>query len=263
MSNLLYANVCRLQKSRLFLAGLGFMFLSGVFLVYQQYRQLKGYGTAVKLESTFFVYTLMIGVVSAIFCSLFLGVEYSDGTMRNKIIAGHRRSAIYLAHLVTNILASVSMCLAYILANLVVGIPLIGKLHIPASRVLLVVGGSMLTVISLCSVFTMVSLLVQSKAIAPVICIVAMFLSIAFVNEVQRILDQPKYWYDNTVNTAYVGGAKRQQLEFIYQVSPAGQMMQYARRETGHLAEMSLYAVGTTIAATGIGLFVFGKKDMK
>ena len=89
MSNLLYANFSRMIKNKLFFIGMGFMFFAGSFLCFQQYRQLVGYHAKVNLNSTFFVYTLMIGVISAIFCSLFVGVEYMDGTMRNKIIAGH------------------------------------------------------------------------------------------------------------------------------------------------------------------------------
>ena len=67
MSKLLYANFFRLWRNRLFQIGLGFMFFAGSFLVFQQYRQLVGYGTNVKLDSTMFGYTIMIGVISSMF----------------------------------------------------------------------------------------------------------------------------------------------------------------------------------------------------
>lgn len=76
MSNLLYANFSRMIRNKLFLIGMGFMFFAGSFLCFQQYRQLVGYHAQVKLDSTFFTYTLMIGVISAIFCSLFVGVGF-------------------------------------------------------------------------------------------------------------------------------------------------------------------------------------------
>lgn len=263
MSKLLYANFSRMIKSKLFLIGLGFMFFAGSFLCFQQYRQLVGYHAQVKLDSTFFVYTLMIGVISAIFCSLFVGVEYNDGTMRNKIIAGYKRTEIYFSNLIVNIVASFLMCGSYMLANLVVGIPMIGTLTIPASKALTIVLGSLITVVAFCSIFTMISLLVSSKAIAPIMCILFVFLSIAFLNEVQRVLDNPPTWYDGTVNTAYVGGEEREKLEFIYNVFPAGQEMQYARRDIKNINEMCLYSAGVTVIATGLGVFFFRRKNIK
>lgn len=263
MSKLLYANFFRLWRNRLFLIGLGFMFFAGGFLVFQEYRQLNWYGASVNLNSTFFVYIAMIGVVSSIFCSLFLNVEYNDGTIRNKIIVGHKRVSIYFSNLIVNIIASFLLCLSYILANIVVGIPLIGTLTIPISKTVLILVGSMFTIIALCSIFTMMNMLIHSTAIAPVICIVAMFLSIAIVNEVQRILDQPQYWYDGTVNTAYVEGAERAQLEFIYSALPAGQEMQYSRKNIENINEMCLYSTGITVITSAVGVFFFRKKDIK
>lgn len=263
MSNLLYANFFRLWKNKLFLIGLGFMFFAGSFLCFQQYRQLIGYGTAVKLESTFFVYTIMIGIVCAIFCSLFLGVEYMDGTMRNKMIAGHKRMTIYLSNLIIVVVASLFLCASYMLSNIIVGIPLIGSMSIPIPKILLIIFGSIVTVVAFCSIFTMICMLVPSKAIAPVICIVGMFLSIALTNEIQRILDQPKEYNDGTVNNAYVGGAAREKLEFIYTALPTGQEMQYSRRNTENISEMCLYSIGITIISTGFGVFVFQRKNIK
>lgn len=263
MSNLLYANFSRMIKNKVFLIGMGFMFIAGSFLCFQQYRQAAGYGIQVKLDSTFFEYTIMIGVISAVFCSLFVGVEYNDGTMRNKIIAGHKRAKIYFSNLIVNIAASFLICFSYMSANMIVGIPLIGTLTIPITKVLLIIGGSLITVIAFCAIFTMISLLVSSKAIAPVICIVAMFLSVAFLNEVQRILDNPKMWYDGTVNTAYVGGKEREQLEFIYDVIPTGQEMQYARKSIKNMDKLCMYSAGITVVTTGVGIFFFKRKNIK
>lgn len=38
-----------------------------------------------------------LGVVLAAFCSLYLGTEYQDGTLRNKVTAGYRREQIYFS----------------------------------------------------------------------------------------------------------------------------------------------------------------------
>ena len=202
-------------------------------------------------------------MICSIFVSLFLSVEYVDGTMRNKIIAGHKRAEIYLASLIVNVVSAMALCASYLLANLVIGIPLIGPLRLPWSKTLCLLTGSALMVVALCAVFTMVSLLIQSKGIAPVVCIVTMFLSIAFVNEVQRILDEPQYWYDGTVNAAYVDGCEREVLEFLYRALPAGQGMQYAGRQTGQVGQMTLYAAALTVVTTGVGVFCFQRKEIR
>lgn len=263
MSKLLYANFTRLWKNKIFLIGLGFMFLAGSALVLKNYEELKAYGIPVKLETTFFNYALFIGVVSAIFCSLFLGVEYSDGTMRNKIIVGHKRMDIYFANLFTNISASLLLCVSYLLSNIIFGIPLIGFKDFNLSKTFLIFSGSIVMVIALCSIFTMISMLIQNKAMAPVICIVGMFVMIGFVSGVERMLEQPQYYYDNTVNPNYLEGKQRERFEFLYNFLPAGQEMQYASRKTENIGDMCLYSIGIAVITTGIGTFFFQKKDIK
>ena len=60
------------------------------------------------------------------FCQPFIGTEYSDGTIRNKIVVGHSRSTIYLANLLTCCFAGLIMCLCFILPTLAIRIPLFG-----------------------------------------------------------------------------------------------------------------------------------------
>lgn len=263
LNKLLRANFARLWKNRLFLAGLTFMFLFGSLYVLKQYQQVRVYQIPLSLESTFFTYAMLIGVLSAIFCSLFLGTEYGDGTMRNKIIAGHKRTDIYLSNLIVNLSASFLMCLSYIFSNVALGIPLLGFQSTGLLEILRLLLGSCVTVAALCSVFTMVSLLIQNKALAPVVCIVGMFLMLGAVSEIKRMLDQPQYYYDNTKNNNYLEGETREKFEFLYNFLPAGQEMQYAAMKTENIGEMCLYSLGITIAATGVGTFFFRKKDIK
>ena len=47
------------------------------------------------------------GIVMAAFCSMFIGTEFSDGTMRNKLIVGHRRREIYFTNFLTCALSGI------------------------------------------------------------------------------------------------------------------------------------------------------------
>ena len=45
-----------------------------------------------RIDNGFFGCALFIGIVMAVFCSLFIGTEYSEGTIRNKIIIGQKEA---------------------------------------------------------------------------------------------------------------------------------------------------------------------------
>ena len=51
---------------------------------------------------------------TALFTCLHLGRDYTDGIVRNKIIAGHSRLSIYFSYLITQIAATVFLCVIYI-----------------------------------------------------------------------------------------------------------------------------------------------------
>ncbi len=84
MGNLIRAHLARLWKSPVFWLGTAASAASGALL--------------------WFPNAAGLAVVPPICCaavfSLFFGAEYADGTMRNKLAAGHSREAIYLATLV-------------------------------------------------------------------------------------------------------------------------------------------------------------------
>ena len=66
----------------------------------------------------FFNALLLSGFVTALFVSFFLSAEYSDGTIRNKLMVGHKRKEIYLVNFVTCLLAEFTMYITYFLSSL-------------------------------------------------------------------------------------------------------------------------------------------------
>lgn len=79
MNNLLSAYFQRLLKSRLYWCLLGLMILSGIIIPILAHREMIAYGTDYTLESRLVWHFLIIGFIVAIFCSWFLGTDYSDG----------------------------------------------------------------------------------------------------------------------------------------------------------------------------------------
>lgn len=124
---LLKANFSRLWRSASFWVAVAVM--AGVSVVELCVMlNARRQGIPVPLENRYAIFALMSGVVLSAFCSLFIGAEYSDGAIRNKISVGHSRAAVYLANLTVCAAAGVLACLAYILPMLAAGIPLLGAL---------------------------------------------------------------------------------------------------------------------------------------
>ena len=89
----------RMFKNSLFWGGVLFMFFVAVVeLVSSKIEVLSG-GSSASSVLDFLLYdgALRLAVVMAIFVSVFVGTDYSDGTIRNKIVLGHYRHSIYLA----------------------------------------------------------------------------------------------------------------------------------------------------------------------
>ena len=54
----------------------------------------------------------------ALFVCLHVGRDFTDGIVRNKITAGHSRTAIFFSYMITQIAATVMLCVVYIGAAL-------------------------------------------------------------------------------------------------------------------------------------------------
>lgn len=276
MSNLLSANFMRLSKNKLFWVELALMFGFGMLLVLSQYQQHVKYGYEIALDSILLGYSLPIGVVMAVFSSLFLGTEYSHGTIRNKLVAGHSRIGIYFSSLITNIVVSFLTCLSFLLAVTVVGIPLFGTTKAGLGVVLAMLLGTFLLAVAFSSIFTLISMACGNKAVVAVISILGVVFLLLMATMINAKLTAPEF-YDSYVlsesmentqtksipNPEYLTGTKRTVYEFLYDFLPTGQSVQYSNMSAVHLWQMPLYSILTAVVTTVAGAAVFKRKDIK
>lgn len=111
MSRLFVSTFFRMLKKIVFWILLICMFAYGVYSASNAASEANG-GFA--LDGCFFDFAPFMGLVAAILTSMFIGSEYSDGTIRNKLVVGHSRMRIYLANLIVCSVACVLISLAYI-----------------------------------------------------------------------------------------------------------------------------------------------------
>jgi len=93
MIDLLTADYARMLKSYPFIGCLLFCVDFPIVMVVQ----IKYFEHINRAESLINLIFLFTGILMAVFVSLFVGMEYDDHTMRNKILIGHSRVKIYLS----------------------------------------------------------------------------------------------------------------------------------------------------------------------
>lgn len=201
--------------------------------------------------------------------------EHNDGTIRNKIIVGQKRETIYLSNMVTCSIIAITMCIVFFVPYLSVGIPLLG-FFVADMKMIVMIGITVLVLsVTFASLFTLVAMLSQNKAIIAVACILFSF-GLLFAGAMcNRMLDAPKtipaYSIgENGENTAqemenpkYLDGTKREIVQFIYDVNPGGQAIQCSTMQVVNLTRLPIYSLVIVILTTGAGVWIFKKKDLK
>lgn len=274
MSKLLSAGFIRLRKDKIFWIALIFMFGAGVFFPVMRYIDMQKSGYINNIDNGFFACALFIGVVMAVFCSLFIGTEYSDGTIRNKVVIGQKRTSFYLSNLIICALVSVVMCAAFFIAYLCIGIPLLGFFEMDIKQVLLFTLAVFVLAIAFASIFTLISMLNHNKAITAVVCILLAFLLLFAGAQFNKMLNEPEtnmglmmtdngQEYQEIPNPNYLEGGERKVVQFLYDFVPGGQALQCVSLEANNITVLPAYSLIIIVLTTGFGVFFFKKKELK
>lgn len=276
MRKLLSANFARLWRNKvfwlcmLFSVGVAIVTVAGSHRVLVQYPEID-----IAMEDNLFQIAAYVGFAQAVFCGLFLGTEYSDGTVRNKLVVGHTRAAVYGANLLVCMAAGLLMCLAYFAVYLSLGWALISVPVMAAKSIAGLIALTLLAMLSFSAIFTLVGMNSQSKAgsaVAMLLLVLAtMFLCsylLAQLNEPEitamgQILADGTVEINQELNPDYISGAKRAIYQFIVDFWPMGQGMQISNTEVTHPWQMGIYAVILVILSTAAGIAGFRKKDIK
>ncbi len=283
MSKLLSTEFRRLFKSSLYK---WCMLLSGVLsavLIILRWRDVCESSAAYanlpaeysKADDMLFMGSLFMLFVIAIFTGMFAGTEYSDGTIRNKLIVGHKRSSIYISKLVVCstaniILHAISVIVAWGLGSLLLGVDMqYGELLTRTCMLFFII-------ISMTALMLLFAMLIQSKSIGSVACLSFMIIMILAAGYVQNRLDTPEYYggyiyvdeetneyieEGQQKNPSYLSGKKREVYEIVFDVLPTGQMLQVCYRSPKN--SIMLYDVIILIGAASAGIVLFKKKNLK
>lgn len=278
MMRLLSANFARMKKDFCFWECMGLMAAFGGLMVFQRYLMMCQTGQKTSPDWAWFGYAKVMGILIAVFVSFFLGTEYSDGTIRNKLIVGHRRWAVYLSAWIVNSAAALLMNLAYVAAVCLFGIPFFGfSAETGVFTLLLLLVLTVLMDLAFTSVFTLAGMLCQNKSAVAAWGILSAGFLVLFSGYVESRLNEPRMYetYQRVTDKGYVitreaeenpyylEGTSREVCEFLDDFLPSSQANQISSGKTGRAGRKSVYACIWILASTGVGIFCFSRKDMK
>ena len=278
MTRLLSANFLRMWRNKAFWASMGASLGMGLFMVVDSWRsaQESGGAWASTVDAELFKYAAFIGILAAALIPLFFGTEYSDGAIRNKLIVGQSRLSVYFANLITGFAACVLCSAAYILGCIALGIPLLGWFAKPPALLLTALAGSLLMTAAFCAIFTFVTMNCSRKSTSVVICLLGVFAAFIGAIVIHSVLEAPEFiqGYELSVggqvvsapmepNPNYLTGAKRELYQFIFDLLPSGQSVQYCSLQFSDPAWLMGLSAAVTAGFTTAGAALFRRKDLR
>ena len=286
VNKLLRANFFRLIKNKIFWGIIVITLGITSVLLFNTIINNQG-ETKESIDRLLVMYMYFIGIAMAIFTSLFVGTEYSDGVLRNKIVIGHSRKHIYLADLITSIIVGLCIQLIYMLIVAVIGIPIFGTLQMTIEKFLFVIIDIVFIIITYASIFTCITLLCSDITVSTVSCMILVLIMFIASMALSSTANTMKYreTYIQTengeievhqkLNPDYPGDLKKNVAKTILYCLPTGQTSQIISQiskkpfqitnymSDDELKTVFLYSVGVTIVITGVGMYCFKRKDLK
>lgn len=267
MLKLLSANKIRLKKSKFFWIGLFVTIGYSVFLLIMNYIEKISYiRNSIVLMNWYLLSPFsVISFFCPVFSSIFIGTEYSDGTMRNRLIVGHTRKNIYLSNflivcLVNIMIAFISSIIIFLLGTLLLEWNLVN----PMLFLLHYFSGIMMLV-AFSGFFVLVAMTIHNKTMGAVSSIIVFLMGYIIAGVVRRLVfcfytGEPVSDVFSNLSSDMVS---QPVLEFLYDFIPMGQCLQITSNSVLHPLRLPVFSILFTIITVVCGILIFSIKDMK
>lgn len=275
MSRLLSAGFARLFKNKLFYAAIIVMFAIGCISGHTKWDEFNS-GFSVDIAGQLFAYCLYAGCAAAVLSSMFSGTEYSDGTIRNKIVAGCSRVDVYLSNLIINFVSEIIAVVAFVVPYLAVCLLTVGKSSIPVKVLVICALLSMATLAAFSAIYNAATMLIAKKAAAAVACLLLFAGMYIFGMTTYSKIEEPEFVSGYEMNAEgeivetepvpnpdYLTGAKLEAYKWLMDINPGSQAIQILSMEIARPARLACCAGGLVVIFTLAGALIFNKKDLK
>ena len=292
MYKLISAGYAKLFKSLCFKVYIGFGLLYSVFNVIERYwniHMLKIYiaagemtaeGFSLKSDSILFDCAMTMLLAAAVFTAMFIGREHEDGAVRNKLIVGYSRSAVYLSSLIVCITANLGGMLFAFGTTLALAVPIMGT-NLTAELIAQCTVYMIAANIAVSAFFVFVAMVVSKKAVSCAAVIISLFVFLMIATGIESRLAEQEYYTDfemvinedgepsleiteGVENPYYITGVKREVYEVLDKALPVAQL--YRLAGSGDVSGAAVSFVGDLVILIGtsvVGVIVFGKKNIR
>lgn len=281
MSKLLNASFWRLKKNKIFWGVIIITLIIACVMIITRYNDEIRYAEfnmqPKTIDSLYITFINIVGFLIATFTSLFVGTEYSDGTIRNKIIVGHSRKNIYLANLIVSIVVGIILEVLYLLIISIIGIPLFGSIQMPIEDFFFVILDMIMVIIVFSSIFNFISLLCSNITISTVGCLLLILVMYVIVMSISGIANSEKYLKNQivdeqgnerielTFNEDYPGDLLKEICRNIVRIIPTGQTIELSSTsiEYEEIKIFPLYSFGLFVVINSLGIYLFNRKELR
>ncbi len=241
MSKLLRANFARLRKSDSFLLCIIIQVFAAVM---ETLFNCFIYGKEEFFFGRSFIVGTYIMILLSVFITSFICTDYSCKTIRNKLIIGHSRIAIYFSNFITVLTGSLVIIAAYWVTALAIALPLGGELGMTTGEFCFLVLTQLVAVTALVSFYVLLSELVTSKSMAVTAALILSFFS-TIIGDICREV-----------------GVRALSL-FFSEILPFGQMVNMEMSDTPIPHIFPVYSLIVIVIFSAVGVLFFERKDLK
>ena len=258
MKQILRADFYRLRMSVAFrVALLGMLTLAALFM----FMQATAMDYTVPLSRVIFLPMSMFGVAMSAFVSVFVGTDFSDGFIRNKLLAAKSRSSVVLSQIIVGCAACAAVYAVVTAFSAAVGSLFFENNVDGATFTGYCILGLGMSLATGC-LFTVVTLLCGNRTHAVVLCMALAFGMLFLCLHTNEVLVQAEY-RDGVLNPRYVGGVRRALCGVLHDLNPCGQAAQLSAWQVWHPARAMLFDVFIIAVASALGCVLFRRRDIR
>ena len=277
MRKLINANFFRFRKDKFSGCVVGIIVILSLVNVFNSARACEAMavsGYIMSLDDYYFNQAPLIGAFLALLISMFLGTEFSEGTIRNKLCIGHKRNEIFLSNFISCAFFSIVLTAMWLLVSALL-FGMIGPLEMGVSEFIGCIFVAIGFAVSFAALYTVVGSLSSNKAMT-IIYTSAIFIVFAMVasafydrlcepemNGGMMIVGSQLVPIEPTPNPLYLSGTIRTVCEVALELLPTGQALLLSDVAIKYPIRAIGLSVVFTIVTLFVGSMLFHRKDIK